>query len=110
MIIHSVKHSTAELVCKYNDISTSEIAVIISGAEDHIIGTQDIFIRRYGELSANRSKRSDTIPVTYSAHNPLSHILIQLHGTHEWYLGLWLQCYSFSRCYIPHMTPSKMYA
>lgn len=65
MIIHSDKRPASEHFCRYNGLSTSEIAAIILGAEDGIVGRQDLVIRRRGELNANGSERFDIIPVTH---------------------------------------------
>lgn len=90
MIIHSNRRPSAEHVSRYSRPQSSESAAIISGAEDGIVGRQNIGICLRVQLTHNGAERFSTVPNTHRPNDPLLCILLGPYDMDGWYPGLTL--------------------
>lgn len=110
LIIHTGECHATDHVRRHNGSWTTEVAAVIPGVVDSIVGRQDSVIRRREELIANGFKRFDTIPVTHRPYSPPSYVLLLIHRTNESYPGHQLQSFSSPRRQSPRMTSLVFYA
>lgn len=67
-------------------------------------------MRRREYHNTTGSERFDTIAVTHHLYNSFSYVLLLLHGTDKWHLGLRLRPSPSLRFQSSHMNPHLFYA
>ncbi len=85
IVIHSDKRPANEHVRRYNGPFCSEVAALILGNEDGMIGTRDILVRKRGQADWNGNEVLDKVSISHRRYKPLSYVMLFPIGTDGWH-------------------------
>ncbi len=76
---------------RYNGRSCSEVAALVPGNEDSVIGSRDIIVRRRGTANANGNEVLQKVKISHRSYDPLSYVILFPECRDGWYLGMQFQ-------------------
>ncbi len=82
-VIHADERPTNEHVCRYNGPSCSEVAALIPGNEDGMIGKRDILVKKRGQANSNGNEVLGKVGISHRSYDPLSYVMQFPNGTNE---------------------------
>ncbi len=88
IVIHADKRLGNEHVRRCNGPSCSEVAALIPGNENGVIGNRDIIVRTRGTANADRNEVLDKVKICNRSYDPLSYVILFPDGGDGWYLGM----------------------
>ncbi len=81
IVIHADKRPANEHVRRYSGPSSSEVAALIPGNEDGMIGKRDILVRKRGQANSIGNEVLDKVSISRRSYDPLSYVMLFLNGT-----------------------------
>ncbi len=106
IVIHSDKRPANEHVRRYNGPSCSEVAALVPGNEDGMIGKWDILVRKRGQANSNGNKVLDKVSISHRSYYPLSYVMLFPNGTDRWHPEMRFDAGERQR----KLTPSMVYS
>ncbi len=85
IVIHADKRPANEHIHRSNGSTCSELAALIPGDEDGMIGKGDVLFRKRGQGTANGNEVIDRVSITHRSYDPLSYVILFPDGTDWWH-------------------------
>ncbi len=85
IVIHADKRPANEHVRRYNGPSCSEVAALIPGNEDGMIGKRDILVRKRGQADSNGNEVLDKVSISHRSYDLLTYVMLFPNSTDGWH-------------------------
>ena len=90
MVIHADRRPTTEHARRYNRPESSEVAALIPGPDNGMVGNRDVVVSARG-TAVNGSERLRTISWDHRSYDPLAYVLLFPDGRDGWHHELRLR-------------------
>ncbi len=88
IVIHADKRPANEHVRRYSEPSCSEVAALIRGNKDEMVGKRDIFVRKRDQANSNGNELLGRVSISHRSFDPLSYVVLFPNGTDGWHREL----------------------
>ena len=88
LVIHANKKPEKEHTRRYNAPDASEVAAIIVGSEDELIGRTDVVLRYRAKLNENGFEKLSRIAISHRSYDALAYPILFPDGKDGWVLNL----------------------
>ncbi len=85
IVIHAENRPANEHVSRYNGLCCYNIAALIAGNENGMIGKRDILVRKRGQDKTSGNEVLVKVSITHRSYDPLIYVVLFHDGTDEWH-------------------------
>ncbi len=76
IVIHADQRPANEHVRRYNGPSSSDVAALIPGNDNGVIGQRDILVRKRGQANSTGNEVLDKVSISHRSYDPLSCVML----------------------------------